>query len=256
MIRTIIAKFQKERDLTSVPISQAIWLLALPMIISHLLQASYNLIDMIWVGRLGADALAAVSMSGTILMIVMFVMIGIGIGTTALVARNFGAKKFSECGNVALQSLIMGLIGSIILTIIGYLLAPALLKLLGADPTVLMLGTGYLRILFMGVVLIFSMFFIAAILQGAGDSTTPMIILGFSVILNIILDPLLIFGIGPFPQMGVNGAALATVIAEGVGSLMALEVLLKGRSRIHLKLKNFRIDFTTMWRILNLPPCW
>ncbi len=252
MIRKFLSRFQKERDLTSISITKGIFILAVPMIISNLLQTAFNLVDMAWVGSLGAEALAAVSMSGAILMILMFVMIGIGIGTTAMVARFVGAKKFPEADNIAMQSLIMGFFGSIIFAAAGFFISPWLLQLLGAEANVVSLGTGYLQITFLGIIVIFYMFLIAAILQGAGDAVTPMLILGFSILINIILDPLMIFGIGIFPRMGVNGAALASVIAEAIGSAVALEVLLRGRSRVHVRMENFRMDLDGMWRILKI----
>ncbi|OGC07027.1 hypothetical protein A3H38_03895 [candidate division WOR-1 bacterium RIFCSPLOWO2_02_FULL_46_20] len=252
MIKKLFDKFKQERDLTSISISKAIWLLAIPMIISNLLQATYNLVNMVWVGRLGPDALAAVAMSGNILMVVMFLMMGVAIGTTAMIARFLGAKQTAEANNVAVQSLILGFIASIVLGVIGYYFSPWLLKVLGAGPDVLNLGIGYMRITFVGILVMFYMFFIAAILQGAGDAATPMIILGVSVLINAGLDPLLIFGIGIFPKMGVNGAALATVIAEAIGSLIALEILLKGRSRVRVTLKNVKVDWNMMGRILKI----
>ena len=252
MIRKILGTFRKERDLTSEPIPKAIWLLALPMIISNMLHAAFNVVDMIWVGRLGAQALAAVAMSGTILMIVMFVMIGIGIGTTAMVARFVGAKEFGKADDVAMQSLIMGFFLSVVFAVVGYLISPSMLRILGASPEIVHLGTGYMQIFFLGVIVMFYMFLISAILQGAGDAATPMLVLGFAIILNFILDPLMIFGIGPFPRLGVNGAAWATVISEAIGSVIALEILLKGRSRVHVRLKKLKVDFSVMWRILKI----
>lgn len=252
MIRRILHKFQKERDLTTGSISKNIWILAIPMIISNMMQAGLNLVDMFWVGRLGAAAIAAVAMSGSLLMIVMFIMIGIGIGTTAMVSRSIGEKNQSKADNVAMQSLILGFFSSILLALIGYFTAPFLLKTLGAEAEVLSLGIGYMRILFIGVNVIFYIFFISAILNGAGDAATPMIIAAIMTISNIVLDPLLIFGLGPFPRLGVNGAALASVLAEAIGSIIALEILLKGRSRIHVRLQGLRIDLPIIWQILRI----
>ena len=252
MIKRILHKFQRERDLTTGSISKNLWILAIPMLVSNLLQAAFNLVDMIWVGKLGPAALAAVSMGGFILMIVMFIMIGLGIGTTAMVARAIGEKNVDKANSVAMQSLIIGAVGSILFAIVGYFGSPWLLKILGADPEVLMLGTGYMRILFLGVIVMFYMFLISAVLQGAGDAATPMIILTISTVINIILDPLLIFGIGPFPRMGVNGAALGTVLAETVGSLLALEILLRGRSRVRVHLKDLKVDLAKMMAILRV----
>ncbi len=252
MIKKIIQKFREERDLTTGSISKAIWILAIPMIISNLLQAAFNLVDMIWVGRLGPSALAAVAMAGQILMIVMFVMIGIGIGTTALVARAIGEKNRDKANNVAMQSLILGFIGSLVFAVVGYFLSPFLLKILGANVEVTALGTGYMQILFMGVIVMFYMFLISAVLHGAGDALTPMLILAGATILNIILDPIFIFGWGFIPRMGVNGAAWATILSETIGSIVALEVLLKGRSRIHVKMKYFKINWQQIVAILKI----
>jgi MATE family, multidrug efflux pump len=246
MIKKIFRVFQKERDLTTISIAKGIFLLAVPMIVGNVLQTAFNVVDMIWVGRLGAPALAAVAMAGQILMVVMFVMIGIGVGTTAKVARAVGEKDRDKADNVAMQSLIMGFFGSLLFAVIGYYVSPWLLKVLGAQPDVVALGTGYLRITFLGVIVMFYGFLISAILQGAGDAATPMVILAGATILNIILDPIMIFWLG----WGVNGAAWATVIARALGSLVALEVLLRGRSRIHVKLAYFKIDWEAIRSIL------
>ncbi len=246
MIRKIFATFQKERDLTTISITKGLFLLAVPMIVSNVLQTAFNVVDMIWVGRLGASALAAVAMSGQIIMVVMFVMIGIGVGTTAKVARAIGEKDRDKADNVAMQSLILGFFGSIIFAVIGYYVSPWLLEVLGAQPDVVALGTSYLRITFLGVIVMFYGFLISAILQGAGDAVTPMLILAGATVLNIILDPIMIFWLG----WGVNGAALATVISRALGSLAALEVLLRGRSRIHVKVTYFKIDWEAIRSIL------
>ena len=248
MIKKILHKFKKQRDLTVGSISKNLWILAIPMLVSNVLQATFNLIDMFFVGKLGPAALAAVALSGSILMVVMFLMMGIAMGTMALVSRSIGAKNQAQANNAVMQSLIMVFWGSIIFGIIGYLLSPWVLGFLGANAEVAALGTGYLQITFLGVIAMFAMFLISGILQGAGDALTPMLILGSATILNIILDPLLIFTAG----LGVNGAAWATVLSRGIGSLWALEVLLKGRSRIHVPLKHFKIDWTIIWRILKI----
>ncbi len=252
MIKKLFLRFQKERDLTSGSISKGIWILAIPMIVSNLFQTAFNLVDMAFVGRLGSAALAAVSMGGQILMVVMFLMIGVAAGTTAMVARAVGAKNQAKADNVAMQSLILGFFGSIIFAVIGYLISPWLLEILGAGPEVIQAGTGYLRITFAGVLVMFYMFLIAAILHGAGDAATPMVILGISTVINIVLDPLMIFGIGFFPKLGVNGAAWATVIARGIGAAIALEVLLRGRSRVHVRMKYLKADPDAIWRIMRI----
>lgn len=252
MIRKIFYKFQKERDLTQGSIAKNIWILAVPMLISNGLQSAFNIVDMFWVGRLGPTALAAVAMSGSILMIVMFLMMGVSVGTTAMVARFIGQKRKDEADHIAMQSLLMGFVLSLVLAVFGYFVSPWFLRLLGAAPEVVHLGSGYMQILFLGVMVMFYMFLVSAILQGAGDALTPMLILVIATFINIVLDPLFIFGIGFFPRLGVNGAALATVLAEAVGSLIALEVLLRGRSRLQVRINDLKIDWHGMWRILRI----
>jgi len=252
MLKKIFNKFQKERDLTSGSISKNLWILAFPILTSNLMQAVFNLVDMFWVGRLGPVAIAAVAMCGSIMMIVMFVMMGIGAGTTAVVARAIGAKNKQKAEKAAMQSLILGFWTALFFSIIGYFLSAPILTALGADPAVVSIGTGYMQIIFLGVIVIVYMFLISAVLQGAGDAATPMLILVVSTLINIVLDPILIFGWLGFPKMGVNGAALATVIAEGIGSLIALEVLLNGRSRLQVHFSKIRSDLKTMFLILKI----
>ncbi len=252
MIKRIFKNTSLDRNLTSGSIAAHIWFLSLPIIATNLFQALFNLIDMFWVGKLGSDAIAAVAMSGTILMIVMFLMIGIGAGTTAIISRFIGAKKNAHADNTAMQSVTMAFFMSVILSIAGYICSPYLLEILGAAPEVAAYGTGYLQIMFISIFIMFFLFLISAIFQGAGDVKTPMLLLAFSTVINIILDPLLIFGIGPFPCLGINGAAWATVISRAVGSIIALEILLKGRSLIHVRLNEYKLDFNIMWRILKI----
>lgn len=239
-------------DVTRGSISKNIWRLALPMIAANVLQTLFNIVDMIFVGRLGPSSIAAVALSGVIMMLIMTVLIGIAIATQAMVARFVGARDNDTAADIATQSLLLGTIASLLLACLGIIFSPYLLNMLGATNHVLRLGTGYLRIMFAGTLTMFLMFLIRAILHGAGNAVTPMGLLIFSTILNIILDPLLIFGIGPFPRLGVNGAACATVTARGSGMIIGLFILLKGRSGIKLRLQNLRVDLNLMWRIVKI----
>lgn len=240
------------KDLTQGNIVRNIWTLATPMMFGNILQTAFNIVDMIWVGRLGSSAIAAVAMSGSILMIIMTMIIGIATGTAAMVSRFIGAKDNERANDVAMQSLILSAVASSLLAIVGFGLAEEMLKLLGAKPEVVLLGTGYLRILLVGGVVMFLLFLAGAILRGAGDALTPMIILGVATVVNGILDPLMIFGHGGFPRMGVNGAALATVLARGVGVVIAFCVLFRGSSHIHLRLRNLKVNFNLIWRITKI----
>jgi putative MATE family efflux protein len=243
---------KSKHDLTSGSISLSIWTLAWPMMLGNVLQTAFNVVDMIFVGKLGAEAIAAVSLSGMILMLIITLIVGIGIGTTAMVARFYGAKEYSQANEVALQALLFGGIASIFLAIVGYFFSENLLKTFGAEAKVIEMGTDYLSIMFLGSVTMFLLFLGAAILRGAGDAITPMLILMFSTLINIVADPLLIFGLGPFPRLEIKGAAIATVFARGIGMLIILAILLKGYSYIHVTLKNLKLKFDILWRIIKI----
>ncbi len=241
-----------KNDLTSGSISENIWRLAIPIMAGVILQNAFNIVDMIFVGRLGPEAIAAVAMSGILIGIIMIVLMGVSIGTTAMVARAVGAGNIKEAENIAAQSLFMGVIGSAILGVCGFFLAEPLLVLFGASGNVVSLGTFYIKISAVGSVTMFLLFLINAILRGAGDALSPMKFLMVSAGLNIILDPILIFGMFGFPAMGVSGSALATVVARTVGMVWGLHTILNGRTVIHLKLKTAKLRFSTMLKIARI----
>jgi len=243
---------QSRRDLTTGSISNSIWILAWPMMVGNFLQTAFNVVDMIFVGKLGPEAIAAVSLSGMILMLIITLIVGLSIGTTAMVARFIGAKEYSQANEVALQSLVFGGISSLLLAVIGFFFSEPLLRIFGAEATVVKMGTDYLSIMFLGSFTMFLFFLGAAILRGAGDALTPMLILMLSTLINIVADPLLIFGLGPFPRLEIKGAALATVLARGIGMFIILIILLRGYSYIHISLKNLKLKFDILWRIIKI----
>ncbi|MFQ6618039.1 MAG: MATE family efflux transporter [Fidelibacterota bacterium] len=242
----------QQRDYTKGSILGNIIVLSLPMVIGNILQNAFNIVDMIFVGRLGPSAIAAVSISGTILNIVWTLFIGIAMGTSAMIARFYGAGKSGETGRVAFQSLLMGLIISLILAIIGNFFSGWFIRSLGAAPDVVELGDTYLRIVFSGSFTLIFLFLISSMFRGSGDSFTPMIVTGVATILNIILDPLLIFGIWIFPQWGVKGAAVATVLGQGVGMIVNLFILFRGGSRVRVHLHQLEINTDLMKRIIRI----
>lgn len=250
MSEQLLAEARK-RELLQGSIVRNVWALATPMMFGNMLQTAFNVVDMVWVGKLGGAAIAAVAMSGSILMVIMTLIIGIAMGTIAMVARFMGAGERKKANEVAMQSLILSFIASSLLAAAGFGLAEGMLKLLGGTPEVVALGTGYLKILLVGGTVMFLLFLTEAILRGAGDALTPLIILIISILLNAILDPLMIFGIG-FPRLGVNGAALATVLARGIGVIIAFRVLFRGSSPIHLELRNLKVNFGLMGRMIKL----
>lgn len=240
------------RDLTEGSIVRNIWHLALPIMVGSLLQNAFNLVDMIFVGKLGPSAIAAVGMSGIVLGILFVAIFGIYMGTVALVARSIGGKRKSEAENVAVQSLILGLFCYAAIAIIGYLLASPILRMLGASEDVIRQGVRYMRVMFLGSFTMILSVMLGSVLKAAGDAVTPLIILAVSTVVNIGLDPLLIFGYWGFPKLGVVGSALATVIARGVGVVIFLWIFHRGRAVVHLSMTNAKIDFSIMGRIIRI----
>ncbi|MBE9573295.1 MAG: MATE family efflux transporter, partial [Proteobacteria bacterium] len=240
------------RDLTRGSIPRNLITLALPLIAANLLQTTFNIVDMLFVGRLGPEAIAAISLAGVIMMFLMTIAIGLATGTQAMISRLVGAQRPEEAEAVAIQSLLLGLFSSFFLSLTGLFLSHFLLELVGAKGEVLSLGNGYLQVMFSGIYTMFLLFLTSAIFQGVGNTVTPMKILFFSTLLNIALDPLLIFGLWFFPRWGVNGAGVATVTARGLGMIVGISLLFKGKSGIYLHLREIRVDLGMMWRIIRI----
>ena len=241
-----------DHDLTRGSVVRNIIILAVPMVISHVLNTFLHLVDMFWVGRLGSSAIAAVAMSGAVMMLVMTVIIGLVTGVRALISRFRGAKDNDSADEVARQALLVGLVMGLFLAVTGVLFSEKLFELLRAEPEVIVMGSGYMRILFGGGLVMLLGFLISVILYGAGDAVTPMLIMILTTVVNMIMDPIFIFGYRGMPAMGVNGAALATVLAQAIGCIWGLKVLLTGQSHIHIKFKNMKIDFGLIWRMIKI----
>jgi len=230
----------------------AILYLAGPMLIGAVLQNVQNLIDLFWVGRLGATSVAAVAMAGTILMLLYPMLMGLALGTIALVSRTIGAGKKDEANQAAAQSLILAFILGCASAAVGWLVSDSLFRWLGAEPDVMRGGSVYLQILFLGSFTMYLLFIGNAALRGAGDTHTPMYIMASANLFNLVLDPLFIFGIGPFPEMGVAGAAVATVLSQAMAASITLFLLVKGKTALHLHRGIWRPRLEMMWRILRV----
>lgn len=218
-------------------------------------------IDMIWVGKLGPDAIAAVGISGMIVMFVMTSMMGISIGARALIARFIGMKQPLDAVRVARQAFIISMVFSVIIAVIGIVSSDLILHLMGVEEEVLRLGSAYLKIQFCGAVIMSSGMICESIMQSSGDTITPMILGIISKVFHVVLSPLFIFGwfyvpgmgaVELMPGMGVVGAALANVAAQVIGLSMCLYVLFTGKTQLQLHLKGVRIDPPLMWRIIRV----
>ena len=239
-------------DLTKGSVFRNVIHLAWPMVVGNVLQNAFNVVDMIFVGRLGPDAIGAVAVCGLLMQITWTLLVGVAIGTTAMVARFYGSGDKTSAGKTAMQSLALGVLVSLALVVLDNTAGEEILKALGATDSVLALGSGYLHIVFNGSFTLILFFLSSSVMRGVGDSLTPMIIMGVATCINIALDPLLIFGIWIFPEMGVRGAALATVIAQGIAMVSGLAVLFTGRTRVRVDLRDFRIDFQIIAKMLRI----
>lgn len=211
-------------------------ILSWPIILAFSMQVGYNIIDIFWVGKLGATAIAAVSLAGNVFFIILAVGQILGSGTIALVAQFYGAKQIDNANNIIRQSLLLVSIIALPVCISGFIFAKQIMFLLGGQADVLIISTSYLRIIFIGFFFQLISFTINYAFRGIGDMKTPMKIMLVATIINLILDPLLIFGLGFFPRLEVQGAAIATVIAKCVSFLFGFIILIRGRSGIKLNI--------------------
>jgi putative MATE family efflux protein len=239
-------------DYTAGPIGRAIMLLAVPMVLEMAMESIFAVVDVFFVGRLGPSAVATVGLTESLLTILYALAMGLGIGATAMVARRIGERDPDGAARAAVQALALGVAIAITIGIAGAIHAPRLLALMGASPEVIATGTGYARVMIGGNATILLLFLGNAIFRGAGDAHVAMRVLWIANGINIVLDPLLIFGVGPFPALGVTGAAVATTIGRGTGVLIALTWLAGTNGRIALARRHLRIEPAIMARITRL----
>jgi putative MATE family efflux protein len=224
------------------PIGQALIRLAIPIILGNLLQTGYQLTDAFWVGRLGAAAVAAVSISFPVSFLVIALGAGFGIAGATLSAQYMGAGRQDMVNHVAAQTMMMVTVTSAVLGAAGYVLAPLLLELLGVAPDVYAGALGFMRVSFVGIIFVFAYGMFQALMRGVGETRMPLMIVSGTVVLNFLLDPLFIFGLGPLPPQGVMGAALATLATQGLAALLGIAIFLRGRHGIQLSWRGFRPD--------------
>ncbi len=241
-----------ERDYTEGPTGRAIVLLAVPMVLETCMESLFAVVDVFFVSRLGADAIAMVGLTESMMFIVYTVALSLGIGATAVVARRIGEKDEDGAARAAAQALLLGVGVAAAIGIFGAFNARLLLEVMGATPGMVERALGYTVVMLGGNATVTLLFLLNAIFRGAGDATIAMRMLWIANAINIVLDPCLIFGLGPFPELGVAGAAVATNIGRGTAVVFQLWVLLSGRSRVHIQVRHLRVVPDVMWTVCRL----
>jgi len=240
------------QDFTTGNLNRAIILLAIPMVLEMVLESLFAVVDVFWVGRLGADAVATVGLTESLLSLVFAVGLGLSLSTTAMVARRIGEKDPKAAAVAGVQAIALGLAVSLLVGIPCFFFAPNLLRLMGASPQIVQVGSGYARIALGGSGAILLLFLNNAIFRGAGDAAIAMRLLWVSNIINLILDPCLIFGLGPFHKFGVTGAALATFTGRSIGVLYQFYRLLRGSERIRILREQIHLNFEVLFRLVRV----
>ncbi|MEO7996490.1 MAG: MATE family efflux transporter [Gemmatimonadaceae bacterium] len=242
----------KEHDYTQGSIRRSIFLLAVPMVLEMVMESLFAVSDVFFVSRVGAAAVATVGLTESLMIVIYTLAMGLAISATAVVARRIGEKDSDGAARAAFQAIALGLVISGTIAAIGAVFAPQLLRAMHAGPDVLASGTSFARVMLGGSVTAFMLFVINAVFRGAGDAAVAMRVLWLANGINIVLGPMLIFGVGPFPEMGVTGAAVATTIGRGIGVIFALSRLMKGSGHLALKRKHLAIEFQTMISMLRM----
>jgi putative MATE family efflux protein len=238
-------------DYTAVPLNRAVLLLAVPMVLEMIMESLFAVVDVFWVSRLGSDAVAVIGITESIMTLIYAVAIGISIAGMAIVARRIGEQDPERAAQVAGQIILLGVTISAAMGMVLAYFAPDILRLMGADESIIALGTNFARIMLGCNATVFMIFLINAIFRGAGDAVLAMRTLWLANALNIVLGPLFIFGLGPFPEMGVTGAAVATNIGRGIGVFYQLWHLAGHNSRIKMQLHHLRPALDVIRSILT-----
>lgn len=245
----------KEKKYTEGKILTALTQLAIPIILANVLQTAYQLIDTFWLGRLGANAVAAVSLSFPILFLILSLGGGLTLAGTVLVSQHKGANDQKMVNFASSQTVLVVFIVSVLLAIIGFTMAGPLMKLIGAGPEVQADSVAYFKVSALGFVFLFIFFVFQSLMRGIGNVLLPVYVILVTVLLNLVLDPLFIYGFGPLPGFGVAGAAVASVITQGISAAVGLYILFKGNHgiKIHFSEMKFHLSWTKKLFELGLP---
>ena len=241
-----------EKDFTSGSINRAIVLLAIPMILEMVMESTFAVVDIYFVGKIGENAINTVGLTESVLMLVYSLAIGLAMGATAMVSRRIGEKKPEDAAKVAAQAVILATVIAVVIGGLGFYFAEEILRFMGGSEELIASGMNYTKIIFATNIVIMLIFLLNGVFRGAGDASIAMRVLWLSNGLNIILDPIFIFGLGPIPAFGVEGAAIATTIGRGTGVLFQLYVLFRGSSIVKISIKYFKVQLNIIWRLIDI----
>lgn len=245
-------KSEDELDLTSGGIAKPLFYLSLPIVVTNLLQTAYNIADTVWLGRYSKEALAGISFGFPLVFLLISISIGISIAGSVMVAQHVGADEHREAERVASMTLTLALVASIVVGTGSFLLVGRVIDLLGAQPVVAREATEYMRVISMGLPALFGFGIFVSLLRGYGDTVTPMLVMFGSVALNVVLDPFFIYGWWLFPRMGIEGAAVATVICRGLAFAVGLWLLFAGRTGLRLRTRDLGPSVDFVRRLLRI----
>ena len=245
-------KSQSELDLTDGSIPRSLFFLSLPIVITNLLQVGYNLADTFWLGRYSTEALAAISLGFPLVFLFISLGLGLTVAGSVLVAQHTGAEQPAKAEYAASQTVVFTLLAGLLLGTLGFQFVAQLLGLFNAEPAVLSLATDYMEVITLGLPFLFGFTVFIALMRGAGDTVTPMLVMFGTVVLNVALDPLLIFGVGPLPELGVEGAAIATVFSRGSAMVVGLWLMFRGAHGIQIHLRQMVPDLAYSKKLLRI----
>ncbi|MEZ5056378.1 MAG: MATE family efflux transporter [Saprospiraceae bacterium] len=242
----------EERDYTTISLKQAIFLLSVPMMLEMAGESLFALIDTFFVAQIGSDAVATIGFTETVMTLIYSMAIGLASAGTAMVARRIGEKNQEDANIAAFQVILLGVTIAISLGVLGFIYAEDILRLIGASEQVISTGIGYTRIMFATNIVIVLLFLLNGVFRGAGNASIAMWSLWIANGINIFLDPCFIFGLGPFPELGVEGAAVATSIGRGLGVVFQLYVLFFGTGKLRILGRHIRINFDMIKRLIRV----
>ncbi len=242
----------EEKNFINGSINRAIFMLSIPMILEMVMESLFAIVDIFFVGKVSVNAVATVALTESVIMIIYAIAIGLSMSATAVVARRVGEKQTDKAAEAGMQAIFIAVFVSVFFSIAGILFAKDILRLMGGEPSLIEEGYGYTKIMLGGNITVMLLFLINAIFRGAGDASIAMRVLWIANGLNIILDPIFIFGLGPIPAFGVDGAAIATNTGRGIGVVIQILTLTSARSVIRLAWHHVKVQWEVIRNLVRI----